>query len=182
MLIVLDNAESILDPRGPAKAAHDTFYRIYKHSGQPDPIDNILKQLDFNPLSITLFTTTAQHNERVTGRLTMELEKQQTGVLRIQHSGSLAATIGLSLVSPTFRELGPDARPLLEVIARQIPRSLPGISNRRVHPTTRPPTSNGSRVVFAPQDDQGKLLRSQGCRGEPRLTTAWRSTVDHGRG
>jgi hypothetical protein len=149
MMIVLDNAESILDPQGPSaqeiygivdeltrfnnicfvsppasppslpdcetleiptlskEAAHDTFYRIYKHSERCDPINDVLEQLDFHPLSITLLATVAQYNKWSGNRLAREWERQRTGVLRAQHSGSLAAAIELSLSSPMFRELGP---------------------------------------------------------------------------
>jgi tetratricopeptide (TPR) repeat protein len=159
MFIILDNAESVLDPQGmngqeihavvdelsrfeticlcvtsrittiprlckrpviptlSVEAACNIFYSIYGDDNKSDIISNLLKKLDFHALSITLLATTASQNLWDHSRLAKEWDTQHTQVLQTEYNESLAATIELSLTSPMFCQLGPDARDLLGVIA-----------------------------------------------------------------
>ena len=159
MLLVLDNAESILDPKGSnaaeiysvveelcqfetifllitsrittvpprckrpeiptlsMEAACEIFYDIYDDRGRSGVIADLLERLDFHALSITLLATTASHNAWDYNRLAQEWDTHRAQVLQTDFNQSLAATIELSLASPTFRSLGPDARDLLGVVA-----------------------------------------------------------------
>ena len=121
------------------EAACDIFYGIYDDNGRSDIISDLLQRLDFHALSITLLATTASHNMWDYDRLAREWNTRRTQVLRTDYNESLAATIELSLASPMFCKLGPDARDLLGLIAffpqgideNNLDWLFPAISDRR---------------------------------------------------
>ena len=159
MFIILDNAESILDPQETdareiyaivdelcqfetislcitsrittvprhckrpeiptlsMESACDIFYSIYGHVVRSHIVNDIVRRLDFHALSITLLATAAFHNGWDFDRVASEWDTRRAQVLRTDYNESLAATIELSLASPTFRTLGPEARDLLGVVA-----------------------------------------------------------------
>jgi tetratricopeptide (TPR) repeat protein len=99
------------------ESACDVFYGVYKNGGRSDIVKELVQQLDFHALSITLLATTAAHNAWDHDRLAKEWGTHRAQVLRTDYNESLGATIELSLASPTFRKLGPNARELLGVVA-----------------------------------------------------------------
>ena len=109
--------EVIWIPTLAVEAGLKTFYRIHRLGERSDWINNILKELDFHPLSMTLLATVAQQNRWNSRLLTTEWAKQRTGDLRARNLGSLAVITEFSLASPVFQELGPNAREVLGVIA-----------------------------------------------------------------
>ena len=97
-------------------AACDIFYRIYDIHGRSNSVEDLMRLLEFHPLSISVLAATASHNRWDYDRLTKEWNERRAEVLQT-HSKSLAATIALSLESPTFLKLGPDAKDLLGIVA-----------------------------------------------------------------
>jgi tetratricopeptide (TPR) repeat protein len=226
MLIILDNAESVLDPQGtgareihsvveelsqfeticlcitsrittvprhckrlvvPAlsmKAACDIFYGIYNDGGRSNVVSDLVRQLDFHALSIELLATTAFHNMWNYDRLAQEWGARRTRALQTDYNESLAATIELSLASPMFRKLGPDARSLLGVIAffphgideKHLDWLFPTISDRKnifdkfcvLSLTHR---SGGFVTMLAP-------LRDYLCPEDPTLSPLLRATME----
>ena len=124
------------------ESACDIFYGICDNDSRSDVVNNLLKRLDFHALSITLLATIASHNMWDYDRLAREWDVHRVQVLRTDFNESLEATIELSLASPTFRKLGPDARDILGVIA-----FLPQGINENNFDWLFPTISNGRNVL-----------------------------------
>ncbi|KAF9791220.1 hypothetical protein BJ322DRAFT_436311 [Thelephora terrestris] len=168
-----------------AEAACDIFYTIYENGGRSEVISDLIRQLDFHALSITLLATTASHNLWDYNRLAEEWNVQRAQVLQTDYNESLAAAIELSLASPTFRDLGPHARDLLGVVAflpqgineKNLDWLFPTIPNRKnifnkfcvLSLTSR---SNNFITMLAPIRDH---LRPQ----DPSLSPLLCTTKDH---
>ena len=107
------------------ESACDIFYGIYTNDRRSNIINDLVRQLDFHALSITLLATTASHNLWDYKRLAKEWETNRVHVLRTDHNESLAATIELSLASPTFRQLTPPPKFHKLVTSRTFSRFIP---------------------------------------------------------
>ena len=99
------------------ESAHDLFYAIYGDGSQSGIVSDLLARLGFHALSVALLATAASHSVWDYDRLAREWDSHRAQVHRTDYNESLAATIELSLTSPAFHELGPDARDLLGVVA-----------------------------------------------------------------
>ncbi|KAG2126922.1 hypothetical protein DEU56DRAFT_534411 [Suillus clintonianus] len=103
-------------------SAQAVFFRIYRRASRSDAgveVKDLLKELDFHPLSINLLANTAQQNDWSPATLLKRWNNRHSAVLdpgkgKLQ---SLSDTMQLSLSSPSIQDLGDDGRRALAIIA-----------------------------------------------------------------
>ena len=178
--IIPTRCEVIDVPTLSMEAARETFHSIYRRGEQSDAVDDILKQLDFHPLSIALLATAAKYNKWDIGQLEKEWEEQRT-----RYHGSLAAMIEFSLHSPTFQDLGPQARDLLGVVAF-FPQGVDENNLDWLFPsvTDRKKIFGGFCVLSLTHRDKGFVtmlapLRDHLCPKNPMSASLLRSVREH---
>ncbi|KAG1775410.1 hypothetical protein EV702DRAFT_1199430 [Suillus placidus] len=103
-------------------SAQAVFFRIYHHPSRSEAEENIrdlLKELDFHPLSINILANAAQQNSWSPATLLKRWNDRHSKVLdggkgKLQ---SLSDTMQLSLSSPSVQNLGEDGHRALAIIA-----------------------------------------------------------------
>ena len=96
------------------------FYDIYRKKKLSNAVDGLLKQLDYHPLSITVLAQVSSQNSWGYEQILKEWEGKKAKILETglsERDQCLAASIEVSVGSPTFKALGYQAREVLEVIA-----------------------------------------------------------------
>ncbi|KAF9783129.1 hypothetical protein BJ322DRAFT_137268 [Thelephora terrestris] len=120
-----------------AESACNIFYAIYTNSEQSNLIGDLVRQLDFHALSITLLATTASQNEWDYNQLTKEWDARRVQVLQTPHDKSLAATIELSLGSPIFCQLVPSSKFHRVAAFPTLRKIIPSPILRKIPPSAR---------------------------------------------
>ena len=119
------------------ESACDIFYAIYSNGGRSNIISDLIKELDFHALSITLLAATAFHNSWDYDRLAQEWSKHRVGVLRTGDGKSLKQAIDLSLTSPTFRQLIPPSKSHKLVDSPTVSKLIPSMILHKIPPSAR---------------------------------------------
>ena len=115
--------------------AQDTFYGLCNLDRSP-AVDDLIMKLDLHPLSIYLLARSVRENNWDEQMLLKALEDGEASVLKETYHQGLKDAVGLSLCSPTIRDLGTAARDVLEGIAaypdgveeRILENAFPGVT------------------------------------------------------
>ncbi|KAG1841450.1 hypothetical protein DFJ58DRAFT_845027 [Suillus subalutaceus] len=123
-----------------SNSAQEAFFRIYRLASRENAdggIANLLRDLEYHPLSINLLANAAQQNGWSPAILLERWKDRHSAVLdhgegKLQ---SLSYTMQLSLSSPSIQKLGEKAQHALTVIAF-LPQGLNEALSKRILPST----------------------------------------------